>query len=386
VLGTDNSRADCAAVRKAANNNAAACTYKCGQISSNGEGDNPRIYNILFGGGGSGGGGGGAGGAVFLRVDTAKLRCGVVSMGGVGGLNTGPQPEGPRGGTGGNGRVTIQQLKGTSAFPVLVNSAVEPDSADPASGCVGDQEFPGLTFRPTYVTSTCNPGSMYTEGRDTQITLCSLDPFRNPTVVLPDEACVETAGPPESCVEAAKTSVAADAAACANVVLGTDTSAAECEAIAAAADPTVRACAYTSASPTTVAADAQACALVVLGEETSGDDCRAVMTAASVCREVATQTSYPRSHPDDKYACESATVQAECEAVMTTADPTVPACAVAPIAACTSIPKPRPGCVIRGCQEGYWNATGADAELFECYLPVPSPAIIYGIFICRICM
>ena len=60
-----------------------------------------------------------AGGAVFLRVDTAKLRCGVVSLGGTGGLNTGPQPEGPRGGTGGMGRVTIQQLKGTSAFPIV---------------------------------------------------------------------------------------------------------------------------------------------------------------------------------------------------------------------------------------------------------------------------
>lgn len=50
---------------------------------------------------------------------------------------------------------------------------------------------------------------MYTEGLDTQIKLCSLDPFRNPTVVLPDESCVEAAGPPESCVEAAKTSVPA---------------------------------------------------------------------------------------------------------------------------------------------------------------------------------
>ena len=80
---------------------------------------------------------------MFLRVDTAKLRCGVVSLGGTGGLNTGPQPEGPRGGTGGMGRVTIQQLKGTSAFPILVNSPIDPDSSDPASGCAGDQEFPG---------------------------------------------------------------------------------------------------------------------------------------------------------------------------------------------------------------------------------------------------
>jgi hypothetical protein len=374
-LETDESAAACAAVRTAANADVAACTYKCGQISSNGEGDNPRIYNIQFGGGGSGGGGGGAGGAVFLRVDTAKLRCGAVSLGGTGGLNTGPQPEGPRGGTGGMGRVTIQQLKGTSAFPILVNTPIEPDSSDPDSGCVGEQEFPGLTFRPTWVTSTCNPGSMYREGLDTQITLCSLDPFRNPTVVLPDEACDETAGPPESCKEAAKTSVTADAAACAAVVLGTETTAAECQAVPTAEDSAVAACVYTAASATTVDADAQACTAVVLGEETSGDDCAAVMTTASVCLETATETSFPKSNPDDKYACESialgtATSEADCEAVMTIDDPSVPACTYGPISACTYTPKPRTGCVIRGCQEGYWNATGADAELFECYVPV----------------
>ena len=47
---------------------------------------------------------------------------------------------------------------------------------------------------------------MYREGLDTEITLCSLDPFRNPTVVLPDESCDETRGPPENCLETAQVS------------------------------------------------------------------------------------------------------------------------------------------------------------------------------------
>ena len=38
--------ADCGAVTKVGAPSFAACNYKCGQISSNGEGDNPRIYNI----------------------------------------------------------------------------------------------------------------------------------------------------------------------------------------------------------------------------------------------------------------------------------------------------------------------------------------------------
>lgn len=178
------------------------------------------------------------------------------------------------------------------------------------------------------------------------------------------------------------------------MVLGTETSASDCLAVATTADPTIAACIYTAASPTTVDADvrcfivllsiaclkivcsdtqvvqAQACARVVIGEETSGDECRAVMTTTSVCRETATETSYPKSHPDDKYACENANSQAECEAIVTTADPSVSACTYAPIAACSYTPPPQTGCVIRGCQEGYWNQTGADAELFECYIPV----------------
>lgn len=111
-----------------------------GTISSHGS---IGAYQINEGGCGSGGGGAGAGGSVFLRVDTATLRCNARAEGGVGGSNY-PANCGVSGGAGGLGRATVQQLQGTSAFPVLVN---QPFSSD-GSNCSGDQFFAGKTFRP----------------------------------------------------------------------------------------------------------------------------------------------------------------------------------------------------------------------------------------------
>ena len=133
-----------------------------------------------------------------------------------------------------------------------------------------------------------------------------------------------------------------------------------------------------------MAADAAACSAITLGAasydattdiETASADCGAVQTAASFCFETAIGRD---SDSDDAYNCENvpmgtATSGADCDAVLTANPldvPTTQACTYSQISACTYTPKPRTGCVIRGCEEGYWNATGADAELFECYVPV----------------
>ena len=78
-----------------------------------------------------------------------------------------------------------------------------------------------------------------------------------------------------TCVEAAASSVTADAAACAAVSGGALNTATACDAVMLAADGVTSACTYTS-----VVADATACAAVDLSLATARADCLAVGTAA----------------------------------------------------------------------------------------------------------
>jgi hypothetical protein len=150
-----------------------------GRVSANGE-RGAYMYNA--GGCGSGGGGGGAGGALHLRVDTATLRGGAMAIGGAGGDKTAADGKcGLPGGKGGLGRITVQQLQGTSAFPILVN---QPIAADPSSVAEAPSHFGGRMFRPTFVSSLCQAGDMFAAGNDTKATLCKLDPYKMPTVEL----------------------------------------------------------------------------------------------------------------------------------------------------------------------------------------------------------